>query len=196
MKAVAVIGRHRFAKPAALRSTALAAGLSILAALSGCSESLHDVAARGDLEAVAELVELDPEWVDRLDDRGKSPLFHAVTNNRTEIVVFLLDHGAEPGLQDATGLTPLHIAVWHGRSEPAKVLAERGADVHARDVFGDTPLHTAAMHGRADMVEWLLSVGADAGLQNDAGLTPAALARQHRQTATADLLDALPANSR
>lgn len=170
------------------RVAALAVAAAVLA---GCAESLHDIAARGDLDAVRALLQKDPGWLNRPDDRGKSPLFHAVTNNRVEVVAFLLEQGAAPRFADATGLTPLHIAVWHGRAEPAKLLVERGADIHARDVFGDTPLHTAAMHGRVDMVKWLLSVGADPAETNDDERTPAALARRHRQTETAELLEAL-----
>lgn len=180
---------HRFACVAVVKRVAALAVL--VAVLAGCAESLHDVAARGDLDAVRALLEKDPGWLNRPDDRGKSPLFHAVTNNRVEIVAFLLEQGADPQFADATGLTPLHIAVWHGRAEPAKLLVERGADIHARDVFGDTPLHTAAMHGRVDMVRWLLSIGADPAAANDEGLTPAALARRHRQAETAELLEAL-----
>lgn len=183
--------RRTYRFPCGAVGKRVAALAVLITALAGCAESLHDVAARGDLDAVRAQLEKDPGWLNRPDDRGKSPLFHAVTNNRVEIVAFLLEQGADPQFADATGLTPLHIAVWHGRAEPARLLVERGADIHARDVFGDTPLHTAAMHGRVDMIGWLLSVGADPALTNDEDLTPAALARRHRETETAELLEAL-----
>lgn len=50
----------------------------------------------------------------------------------TEIVRFLLDHGAsmdDPGGQGCEGITPLHDALNCGHFEVAELLIERGASV-------------------------------------------------------------------
>uniref|UniRef100_A0A2K5CL72 Tonsoku-like protein n=1 Tax=Aotus nancymaae TaxID=37293 RepID=A0A2K5CL72_AOTNA len=63
----------------------------------------------------------------------------------TEIVRFLLDHGAavdDPGGQGCEGITPLHDALNCGHFEVAELLLERGASVTLRTRKGLSPLET------------------------------------------------------
>lgn len=77
---------------------------------------------------------------------GLRLLHLAVRYNRTELVKFLLQQGADiqaqaPGLR---GMTPLHVAAWRGLAEMARLLVELGADVHARSGQDQlTPLEMA-----------------------------------------------------
>lgn len=164
---------------------------AVLLAVSGCGTSVHDEAAAGNVEKVRAMLVADPNLVDSRNPKGKTPLFYAVTNGRSEVVQVLFDFGASVNAADGTGLTPLHIAAWHNRAEQAGQLLEHGADIQARDAFGDTPLHSAAMHGRLEMIALLVRSGADPGAQNDEGLTPRELALAHRQEAAAAKLHEL-----
>jgi ankyrin repeat protein len=55
-------------------------------------------------------------------------------------VRFLLEHGADPNVQDKDGWTPLHRAVIKCHVDVARVLLDYGADPTIRDNEGRTPL--------------------------------------------------------
>jgi ankyrin repeat protein len=91
------------------------------------------------------------EWPNALDDRGMSPLNHAVASGDAAAAAALLEAGADPDLQAGYGNSPLFAAV-DERGEVAsaleaidgerwaitKALLDRGADVNARDRTGRT----------------------------------------------------------
>lgn len=165
---------------------ALIAAVSVCA---GCTNSIHDQAAAGDVPAVALSVERNAKAIDARDARGKTPLHAAVTCGNAQVVQWLIEHGADVNAKDTTGLTPLHIAAWYMATERAKVLLEAGATIDARDFFDDTPLHMAAMHGRNAMARFLIDRGADATARNKDGRTPAELARAHQKEETARYIE-------
>jgi ankyrin repeat protein len=96
----------------------------------------------------------------------------AAFNGRLEITRLLLDHGANPNVENDQGLTPLHhvsqgkyTSQEHGVGI-ARLLLEHGADVNARkNLF--TPLHSAAFKGRLEIAQLLLDHGANAKAEND-----------------------------
>jgi hypothetical protein len=55
-------------------------------------------------------------------------------------VRFLLEHGADPNVQDKDGGTPLHFAVEGCHVDVARLLLDYGADPTIRDNKGRTPL--------------------------------------------------------
>ena len=77
--------------------------------------------------------ELDQRFKNRIDDthdqRGDmTPLHIACFKEHAGIVKVLLQHGADPNVQDSFGLTPLHIAAMRGNIEIIKYLDEHKAD--------------------------------------------------------------------
>ena len=166
----------------------IAYAVTCLALCGGCAESIHDLAAAGDIDAVTALVARDASRVDALDPLGKTPLFFAITYGKVEVAELLLGRGADVNARDRTGLTPLHVAAWWTRTDRAALLLGHGANLEAQDDFGDTPLHIAAAHGRLAMTQFLLTRGADPYVKNYEGLTPLELARRHRQTKAVALL--------
>jgi ankyrin repeat protein len=87
----------------------------------------------------------------------------AAFNGRPEITRLLLDHGANPNVENELCSTPLHqvsqgkyTAQEHGVGI-ARLLLERCADVNARSENLCTPLHLAAFKGRLEIAQVLLT---------------------------------------
>lgn len=161
--------------------------------LAGCGETLHAMAARGDLDAMRAALREDPEAVHSTDDRGKTPLHFAVSFKQTASMAFLVEAGADLEGRDKTGMTPLHVAAMLGRRDEAQWLLDHGADLHARDDFGDEPVHTAAIFGHGHVVKLLLDHGARLDVTNTAGETPLDLARRHHRDRAAVYIEKLSA---
>jgi cytohesin len=102
---------------------------------------------------------------------GFTLLHYAAMDGRHEIAKLLLEHGADPNIQDNNGRTPLHWAAWKGHLEVVELLLEHGADPNVQDYGGMTPLHYAAT-GHLEVVELLLEHGADPNIKNNNGWTP------------------------
>ena len=74
-----------------------------------------------------------------LSDYDDTPL-QAAEFNYPEVVKLLLEHGANPNIQDADGWTPLHFAVKSCHVDVVRVLLDHGADLTIRNNEGRTPL--------------------------------------------------------
>ncbi|KAJ1476984.1 ankyrin repeat-containing domain protein, partial [Baffinella frigidus] len=70
---------------------------------------------------------------------GRTPLFAAALGGHTDILLLLLEHGADVSVADDDGWTSLHIAAFLGREKVVRLLLEYGADVSAENMSGKTP---------------------------------------------------------
>lgn len=61
---------------------------------------IHLAAADGDLNKMEQILNENPEKLDLLDGEGRSPLFEAVSNNKVEMVKYLVNKGANLYLLD------------------------------------------------------------------------------------------------
>ena len=87
-----------------------------------------------------------------------TPLFHAISRGKVEIVEVLLENGADIELVSAgTDRTPLMYALKNGSSEVVRYLVQRGANVNARNKKGKHVLSFAGF----DMRDFLIEEGAD-----------------------------------
>ncbi|MDQ3695664.1 MAG: ankyrin repeat domain-containing protein [Chloroflexota bacterium] len=116
-----------------------------------CLEALLAAGAPVDGSARARLVARDQP----------TPLLAAVSAGLTEIVVRLLDHGADPNLETATWMSPLAVACQRGDRTMAELLIGRGADVNAARSKHASPIEAAAWYGHGDLVSVLLDQGAN-----------------------------------
>lgn len=140
-------------------AVALLAGLAPVIAAAG---EIQAAAGKGELQAVKALVAKDPALVKDADADGRTALHHACFEGKADVVVFLLEQGAEINRKDTKySLTPLHMAAWKGQAEVIRILLDRGADLNAREVDNETPLFYAAASDSVESVELLLARGAD-----------------------------------
>jgi ankyrin repeat protein len=86
-----------------------------------------------------------------------SDAFHiACRTGHTDVVVVLLDHGADVDATGYFGATALHWAAFNGHADTVDRLLDRGADPTRRDdEFDSTPAGWAAERGHTDLAEWL-----------------------------------------
>ncbi|KAJ1907166.1 palmitoyltransferase akr1 [Coemansia sp. IMI 209127] len=106
-----------------------------------------------------------------------SPLFWAISHMRLNMVVYLLEHGADPTLVDSVGNTPMHASVHAGAESILVYLAATqasasGCTVDVGDSQGVTPLMWAVYQRRMEIVEFLLRIGAKVNAQDVHGKTP------------------------
>lgn len=119
--------------------------------------------------------------VNKCDVEGRSALAVAClcvpTGHRhPQLVSVLLEHGADPELQDKEGLTPLLVAAYEGQEEVAELLLEAGADPDRPGKDQMTPLLAAASGGHAETVRVLLLWGASTDVSDKEGRSALLLA--------------------
>lgn len=105
-------------------------------------------------------------------ERGEAALGRAARSQKTDLVQFLLDSGAEVNSRDpGQGSTPLMSAVRNGSFENARLLLRKGADSKARDNSGRTALWYAATSENTGFITLLREYGADVNTSDNAGRT-------------------------
>lgn len=91
---------------------------------------------------------------------GWQPIQYAAFAGATEVVRFLLDHGADRNAPAPNGYTPLMLAVRNGHTDVAVVLLKEDADTTHRGPAGETALDLARRRDDGTLVELLKRAGA------------------------------------
>ncbi|MEN8304076.1 MAG: ankyrin repeat domain-containing protein [Campylobacterota bacterium] len=86
---------------------------------------------------------------------GWTLLHISIRRDRTDMVNFLLDNGADINKVDGVGWTPLMEAIMDDMPNLCKLLVERGADKSIANARGVTAPMLAQKFGRASMYEYL-----------------------------------------
>ncbi|XP_037085382.1 ankyrin repeat and KH domain-containing protein 1-like [Pollicipes pollicipes] len=123
----------------------------------GQSSALSMACASGYLDTARILVKAGA----KVNSGCSSPLIEAACAGESEIVEWLLRHGADIRHQNSLGDTALTIAAQHDRMEVVDKLVENNADMEVLNSAGRSPLMVAAANGCFDTVEALLEWGAD-----------------------------------
>jgi ankyrin repeat protein len=83
-------------------------------------------------------------------------MYAAARNGHTEVVEYLLDHGATIDTKGIFGATGLHWAAINGHRKTVELLVTRGASIDIRDErFDSTPEGWAIEGGHTDIAELL-----------------------------------------
>ena len=94
--------------------------------------------------------------VDMPDERGRTALMRAASNNHAAVVRFLAEHGAGlEAAEDDLGWTALIWAAKEGHLETVRTLLELGAQLERRDREGHTTLAWAERNGHSEVVRAL-----------------------------------------
>ena len=172
---------------------------------------LHAACADGGYEVAAVLVEAGSDVNRYDDDDGYTPLHWAIEYDRTDVVRFLLDHGADPTALHGSGYAPLELAARFGAAGSVEALLEAGVPVTLRAavMLGDVPLterlladpslppeakdldhllHLAAETGQTATALLLLRLGANVESCDEERQTPLHWAAYRGRAETAEML--------
>ncbi|NXP27900.1 RN5A ribonuclease, partial [Scytalopus superciliaris] len=95
----------------------------------------------------------------------------AVKNRNRELVLELLEKGADVNSKIKGGWTPLHIAVQSGEEDLVRLLLEKGACLHTRKDNGGTAFTEAGIRGNVNILQLLLDHGLDINDPDSNGFT-------------------------
>ena len=98
----------------------------------------------------------------RKKSNGATALTTAIHQDRTEILTYLLEHGADPNAPGERDALPILIAVEKEKPDILNALLQKGADATAvREHDGASVLHIACWRGKSEHVKSLIEKGAD-----------------------------------
>lgn len=177
---------------------------------------------RGDLEAVRDLLEAQPELL-HASENNISAILMALYHGKTEVVPLFLERGreltfheacamgdgarvkqlleADPSLLNSRspdGFPAVGLPIFFRQPEVARYLIEKGADVAAPS---DNPMRVAPVHAAAaacdrETLRMLLERGADANAKQQRDYTPMHTAASRGDIETAQLLLSFGADPR
>jgi type 1 glutamine amidotransferase len=136
-------------------------------------QTIDEAIAKGDLADVKLHIAVDSKSLNQGGRaNSRSPLEQAVIRNKTEIVLYLLEAGADTNTVNASQRTPLHLAVDRNNPVVAGALLKAGAKPDVGDSDGWTPLHHAAAKNQLETARVILAGGANPMVLSKLGGTP------------------------
>ena len=100
-----------------------------------------------------------------VDNNGFSPLHYAAYNNRLDILMLLLEQGANPSIKDSYGYQPLHWAAKQKVYAIVRKLIDYNAPIDGKGEYARTPLHMAVFNKKIANTNLLLDKGANINSQ-------------------------------
>lgn len=111
--------------------------------------------------------------VNAVDVNGNSALHWAVSCDKANIIILLIEFGSEIYETNFNGRTALHFGASEGSSRAVEALIKKGADVNTQDKNGRTPIILALQSEHLFIAKSLLRVeNINLELTDDSGGTP------------------------
>ncbi|MBO7146751.1 MAG: hypothetical protein J6W81_03275 [Lentisphaeria bacterium] len=124
----------------------------------------HELINLCDVETIRK-IQVNKNLLKKVDQRGYTPLAHALSNDKIEIGKYLLSIGSSPDERIFNGLTPFSLAIMLKKTEWIELFLKHGVDLnnHSLKISGQTCsyLAFAALGGHQGIVKQLLAHGAD-----------------------------------
>ncbi|KAL9637688.1 MAG: hypothetical protein Q9164_002040 [Protoblastenia rupestris] len=118
--------------------------------------------------------------VDAISNQHYTSLRYAVMwEHPSEVVLTLLENGANKEIRSGSGLTVLHHAAIMNLEEVLRLLLDHGAEIDATQQRGANALHFAVEKNHFSIVQILLRRGANVDAQTQDGTTPLHKAAEH-----------------
>ena len=103
------------------------------------------------------LLKEDPTWINNQEPEDKcAPLHHAARFGYKDVVIWLIENGANVNAVAYNGFTPLHLTE---RREIADILIKAGANLNLKDNFGKTPLLNAFETRKSEVADSVIGSG-------------------------------------
>jgi len=142
--------------------------LLLFCCVSGFSQSIHDFAKNGDLQAIKALDIEDQAVFNLQNENGYTPLMLAAYYNKTDIILYLLENKAAINATSPYG-TALMAAVFKGHKQAVLLLLQQGADPNIPDENKASALQMSALFNHNDIAKYLLKYGADTNAKDFRG---------------------------
>ncbi|MBN1271821.1 MAG: ankyrin repeat domain-containing protein [Candidatus Aminicenantes bacterium] len=138
------------------------------------AQSIFEAIRANDLEKIREMVEKNPQLVNKRGPNNYTPILFAANNDKIDIVEYLLSKGAniDDVFTDYYGYTPLIYAIQKGNLDMVRMLVKRGANIQYRTKLGENYLHFAAAYNRVKIASTLINCGICIDSTKKGGLTP------------------------
>jgi len=94
-------------------------------------------------------------------ETGEAALHILAKSGDPVFLRYLIQKGANPNIQDATGNTPMILAIRSGFEDGVRILITYRANVNLPNNSGETPLIVAVQLRKIELVRALLAAGAD-----------------------------------
>eukprot|EP01147_Barroeca_monosierra_P002707 gene2707-8117_t len=123
---------------------------------------LHWACISGNMDAVQILLTCPEVEVDARDTSLRTPLHFVVFVDHVDIILLLIQAGADVNAQDSMGIAPLHWAASRELFQMTQILLGYGAVTNVSEYHEErlTPLDYALVTGNEDIVKLLRSYGA------------------------------------
>lgn len=136
----------------------------------GFSQNVFDVARKGNLEEIKEIMKANKEAINQIDEYSFSPLILACYHRNRDVAEFLIENVKDLDYISNQGSALAALSINYDKDLVIKLLNKK-ANPNVKDKNGVTPLIWAVKMGNKDLVTILLEYKADRNLSDNSGKT-------------------------
>ena len=126
----------------------------------------------GDTPEVERLIEEHPEYINKANNDGITPIFMAASAGHCPEIELLINAGADMNKHSKNGVTPLLMAIYNNHLPAIELLIRRGVDVNKPRDNGETPLmFLVSRPNNIEKIKLLLEGGANIDQRDSEGRT-------------------------